>query len=132
MNLLKNMGIRFSLDDFGTGYSTLLCVQNLPLNIIKIDRTFVKDITTNETNRKLVHSSVNIGRALNKKIVAEGVESKEVINILREMNCDYAQGYYFTKPLRCDEFIDWYSSHTTSNHYNFMDKEDCTESLKSS
>ena len=131
MDSLRNIGVRFSLDDFGTGYSTLSCIQNLPLDIIKIDRTFVKDITTNKTNKKLVRSSVNIGHALDKKIVAEGVESEETLKILRDMGCDYAQGYYFTKPLKYDEFIEWYRTYTTNN-YNPMNQESCAVSLKSS
>lgn len=108
MATLKSFGIKFSLDDFGTGYSTLSSIQNLPLDIIKIDRTFVKDIDTNNENKEIVCSSINIGRALGKKIVAEGVESKEELEILKEMGCDYAQGYYFTKPLTYNDFLGWY------------------------
>ncbi|WP_259381407.1 GGDEF domain-containing phosphodiesterase [Psychrilyobacter sp. S5] len=112
MESLKSMGIQFSLDDFGTGNSTLTCVQNLPLDIIKIDRTFVKDIETNRKNKELVRSCINIGRALDKKIVAEGVESEEVIKILKDMGCDCAQGYYFTKPLTYNKFLNWYKTYT--------------------
>lgn len=112
---LKSMGIQFSLDDFGTGYSTLTCIQNLPLDIIKIDRTFVKDIETNRKNKELVRSSINIGRVLGKKIVAEGVESEEVLKILKDMGCDYAQGYYFTKPLTYNKFLEWYKTYTNFN-----------------
>lgn len=111
MKSLKNIGIKFSLDDFGTGYSTLSCIQKLPLDIIKIDKTFVKDIETNQENKELVRSSINVGRALGKKIVAEGVESEEVLKILKEMGCDYAQGYYFTRPLTYNNFLEWYKSY---------------------
>lgn len=110
MSALKNFRIKFSLDDFGTGYSTLSSIQNLPLDIIKIDRTFVKNLETNNENREIVQSSINIGRSLDKKIVAEGVETKEELEILKEMGCDYAQGYYFTKPLSYDDFLEWYKA----------------------
>ena len=113
MESLKKMGIKFSLDDFGTGYSTLTSIQNLPLDIIKIDRSFVKDIETNQKNKELVRSSINIGRALGKKIVAEGIENQEVLKILKDMDCDYAQGYYFTKPLTYNKFLEWYKTYTS-------------------
>ena len=107
MHSIKKMGVKFSLDDFGTGYSTISYLQQLPFDKIKIDRMFIDGIENNQEKRDLVLSSIEIGHFLGMEVVAEGVETKEALEILRRMNCDYAQGFYFTKPLRYDEFITW-------------------------
>ena len=114
MKTLKEIGIDFSLDDYGTGYSTLSYMQNLPFDKIKIDRMFIRDIETNEKNRELIGSTIDIVHTLGMEVVAEGVETKEALEILKNMGCDYAQGYYFTKPLTYDNFIKWYRGYCSS------------------
>ncbi len=114
MKTLKEIGIDFSLDDYGTGYSTLSYMQNLPFDKIKIDRMFTRDIETNEKNRELIGSTIDIVHTLGMEVVAEGVETKEALEILKSMGCDYAQGYYFTKPLKYDDFIKWYRGYCTT------------------
>ncbi len=111
MHSIKNMGIKFSLDDFGTGYSTISYMQQLPFDKIKIDRMFIDGIENSQEKRDLVLSTIEIGHLLGMEVVAEGVETKEALNLLKRMNCDHAQGFYFTKPLGYDEFISW------CNHY---------------
>lgn len=108
------MGISFSLDDYGTGYSTLSYMQNLPFDKIKIDRMFIKDIETNGNTREIVRSTIGIVHILGMEVVAEGVETKETVEILKNMGCDYAQGYYYTKPLAYREFIDWHKKYKAS------------------
>ena len=108
----KALGIKFSLDDFGTGYSTLSYLQQLPLDKIKLDRIFIKSLKNNKKDSDIVKSSIDIAHILNLKVVAEGVEDKESLDILKEMGCDYAQGYYFSRPVVYDEFIKWYEKYT--------------------
>ena len=114
MKTLKEIGIDFSLDDYGIGYSTLSYMQNLPFDKIKIDRMFIRGIETNEKNRELIGSTIDIVHTLGMEVVAEGVETKEALEILKNMGCDYAQGYYFTKPLAYDDFIKWYRGYCSS------------------
>ena len=109
---LKEMGIKFSLDDFGTGYSSLLYIQNLPLDIIKIDKSFLQNIVNNKKNKEIVQLSINLGKALDKKVLAEGVEDEKTLETLKNMGCDYSQGYFFTKPLRYNEFLEWYKNYS--------------------
>ncbi len=108
------MGGKFSLDDFGTGYSTISYLQQLPFDKIKIDRMFIDGIENNQEKRDLVLSSIEIGHLLGMEIVAEGIETKESLEILRRIGCDYAQGFYFTKPLRYNEFITWCGNYKSS------------------
>ena len=111
----KELGIRFALDDFGTGYSTLSYLQQLPLDKIKIDRLFIKNLKTDKKDSDIVKSSIDIAHILNLKVVAEGVEDRKSLDILKKMGCDFAQGYYFTKPVVYEKFIDWYKNYT-ENH----------------
>ncbi len=104
MNSIRDLGVIFSVDDFGTGYSSLSYLKKLPVNILKIDRSFISDIMENPEDKSLVKTIIAIGQNLNLKIVAEGVEDKEQLNCLYSIDCDYIQGYYFSKPLPKQEF----------------------------
>ncbi len=105
MNELISYGCRFSLDDFGTGYSNISYVTQLPFNIVKIDRGFVwASQTSTKVNTAIAHL-ISMFRKMDMAIVAEGVESKEQLDMLVEMDCDYIQGYYYSKPIRSDELI---------------------------
>ncbi|MCQ4087581.1 bifunctional diguanylate cyclase/phosphodiesterase [Saccharibacillus sp. JS10] len=95
----KQAGISISLDDFGTGYSSLSYLQLLPINCLKIDRSFIKDITTNTSSRAIVEMIVTMARQLGLHIIAEGIEEEEQVILLRELQCFTAQGFYYSKPV---------------------------------
>ena len=106
INLLASKGIKFSLDDFGTGYSNILKISKLPLNIIKLDKSFVDDLE--KPGMKIVISeTVSMLKKMKKKILIEGVETYEDFDYFRNVGCDYIQGFYFSKPLPKDEFFEF-------------------------
>ena len=104
---LHDFGIHISMDDFGTGYSSLSYLKRFPIDTIKIDRSFVNDIHTSKDDAEIIHTIINMGHTLNRRIIAEGVEIVEQLNILKEYKCDEIQGYYFSKPLNADNFTDF-------------------------
>ncbi len=99
IHLLKAAGARIALDDFGTGYSSLSQIQKLPLDKIKVDGSFVRDLEGNEASRKIVSSVRALSRDLNLSCVVEGVETKEQLDILNGIGCNLIQGYYYSKPM---------------------------------
>lgn len=101
---LKNMGICISIDDFGTGYSSLGRIKELPVNILKIDRSFVTNICCEESNKAIVVAIIELAHSLGLRVLAEGVETIEDLNVLRELHCDEIQGYYLSKSLPAVEF----------------------------
>lgn len=100
---LRNMGIKISLDDFGTGYSSLAQMRNLPINCIKIDRSFICDLEKNRNNAFILELIISLSRKIGITTVAEGIENENQFNFLKEAGCDIAQGYYISKPLPLDE-----------------------------
>lgn len=104
LNTIKGMGIRLSIDDFGTGYSSLSYLQRLPLDTLKIDRSFINDIATDPDSAAIVKAIISMSRSLHLQVVAEGVETEQQLAFLREHGCDVMQGYYFSKPVPPDEF----------------------------
>lgn len=105
MHALRKVGLSLAIDDFGTGYSSLSYLQQFPLQKLKIDRAFIKDIDTNRQSYNMTRGIVELGHSLNLNIVAEGAENKSQIALLEQMNCDIVQGYYYSKPLPFDEFV---------------------------
>ena len=103
MNRMRIIGCRFSLDDFGTGLSSYSYLRNLPVDYVKIDGVFVKDIATNPGDYAVVRSINEIGHYMGKKTIAECVEDKEVLDRLEEIGVDYAQGYEIEKPLPLED-----------------------------
>jgi diguanylate cyclase len=101
---LTSFGIHVSLDDFGTGYSSLSYLQRLPLNKLKIDRSFIQDLGSNSGSAQIVRAIIALGHNLQMKVIAEGVETVEQLRVLQQMGCDKYQGYYFSKPLPAGEF----------------------------
>ncbi|WP_315068937.1 EAL domain-containing protein [uncultured Clostridium sp.] len=101
---LKNIGVKISLDDFGTGYSSLSYVNKLPIDKIKIDRSLITNLEKNYKNTMIIKSIVEMGHSLNIKIVAEGIETEKQFEILKELKCDYIQGYLIGKPMGATEF----------------------------
>ena len=104
---LKNLGVALSIDDFGTGYSSMAYFKHIPASELKIDRYFVSSMKDDKLNRELVRIMINTAHLFGLSVVAEGVEDRESLELLREMDCDYAQGYFFTRPLPTHEFEDW-------------------------
>lgn len=100
---LNQMGVSLSMDDFGTGYSSLGYLQEFPFNTIKIDRSFIKDLSANSKNLAIIDAIITLGKGLNLQIVAEGVESEQLKNLLATLHCDYMQGYFFSPPVTVAE-----------------------------
>lgn len=107
LNNLLDMGIKSYIDDFGTGYSSLAYLKKLPVCAIKIDREFVKNIPDDKENIEIIRATVNMAKSFNMKTVAEGAETAEQVKILKELGCDYVQGYYFCKPVPPEEFMEY-------------------------
>ena len=101
---LKSLGFKISIDDFGTGYSSLRHLKILEVDELKIDKSFIDDIVTNQIDRSIVKAIIDMSRALSLKSIAEGVETLAQLNVLKEMGCDIIQGYYFSKPVSISEF----------------------------
>ena len=107
MLALKSMGIRFSLDDFGTGYSSLINLKHLPLDELKIDCSFVRELPENENAASIVSSILAMGKSLGIGVVAEGVETEQQRDFLAKAGCFAYQGYLFSRPLAVDDFVDF-------------------------
>jgi EAL domain-containing protein (putative c-di-GMP-specific phosphodiesterase class I) len=102
---LHRIGVGISIDDFGTGYSSLSYLRRMPVDELKIDRSFVTDMAHDENAALIVRSTIDLGRNLGLRVVAEGVESREVWEQLAALGCHVAQGYFFGRPVASDEFL---------------------------
>jgi len=110
LQLLKNIreeGIKISLDDFGTGYSSLSLLKKLPIDELKIDKSFVDDIEDDINSKKMINGIILIAKQLEMTILAEGIEKEEQKNILTKYGCNMFQGYYFSKPLSKEDLSDF-------------------------
>lgn len=107
LNALGAAGVLLSVDDFGTGYSSLAYLKRLPVDEIKIDRSFVMDMTGDETDAVIVRSTISMAHSLGLRVVAEGVETAQAWEMLAQMGCDAAQGYYLSRPVPADELECW-------------------------
>jgi EAL domain-containing protein (putative c-di-GMP-specific phosphodiesterase class I) len=99
LDTLKSMGLRLSVDDFGTGYSSLAYLKQFPLDALKIDRQFIRNLTTSDKDAAIATSIIQLAHNLDMEVVAEGVETAEQLALLIELGCDIAQGYYFSRPV---------------------------------
>ncbi|MBS6252208.1 MAG: EAL domain-containing protein [Clostridia bacterium] len=104
---IKNKGFKISIDDFGTGYSSLNMLQIMPIDIIKIDKSFIDKIDKFNNNENLIEVIMMIAKKMNLKTVAEGVEDIKQVEYLKKVKCDLIQGYYYSKPIKLDEFIEY-------------------------
>jgi EAL domain-containing protein (putative c-di-GMP-specific phosphodiesterase class I) len=104
MNQLKACGVRFSLDDFGTGYSSLAYLKRLPLDQLKIDRAFVRDILSDDSSAAIAQAIISLGRVMGLSVVAEGVETEEQRELLGRLGCHNFQGFLFGRPLPTEGF----------------------------
>ena len=100
---LRLKGLGLSIDDFGTGYSSLSQLHKIPFSELKIDQSFVMSMLKDDESRAIVKTCIMLGHELNMDVVAEGVETLEHLNILKEMGCDIAQGYYYSKAIPADD-----------------------------
>jgi EAL domain-containing protein (putative c-di-GMP-specific phosphodiesterase class I) len=99
MTELQGLGVHLSIDDFGTGYSSLSALKNFPVARLKIDKSFISDLPTNENDKAVAGAVISLGQKLNLRVIAEGVETDDQVAFLRENNCDEMQGYHFSKPV---------------------------------
>nr|WP_232374337.1 GGDEF and EAL domain-containing protein [Pseudomonas chlororaphis] len=104
LNAIKQLGVRLAIDDFGTGYSSLSYLQKFPVDVLKIDQSFVRDLSTDSNDAKLVSSIIDLGRNLNLSIIAEGVETLEQLDFLKQHQCEEGQGFYFSKAVEPEVF----------------------------
>jgi diguanylate cyclase (GGDEF)-like protein len=101
---LKDIGVLLALDDFGTGYSNLSQLKRFPIDALKIDQSFVRDLAVDEDDAGIVTAVIGMGKSLNKRVVAEGVETREQLEILQQHGCPQGQGYYFCRPVPAEQF----------------------------
>jgi EAL domain-containing protein (putative c-di-GMP-specific phosphodiesterase class I) len=105
LNRFRKAGIEVALDDFGTGYSAMSYLKKFNIDYLKIDRSFVRDLETDQNDRAIAEAIVVMAHKLGLKTIAEGVETEQQKKILAEVGCDYVQGYYFAKPLPIEDFL---------------------------
>jgi EAL domain-containing protein (putative c-di-GMP-specific phosphodiesterase class I) len=113
---LRGMGVRIAIDDFGTGYSSFAYLKDLPVDEIKIDQSFVHELTAVGPNACIVKSVIDLGRNLGLKVVAEGAEDLKTVELLESLGCDCVQGFYFSQPLAPADFTRWLANTARNSH----------------
>ena len=103
---LRDIGVQFHLDDFGTGYSSLGYLHRMPIEALKIDRSFIAGMGADRTGKSIVQAIIALAHSLDMRVVAEGVETKSQFDYLKDIGCDFAQGYYLAKPLPASGIAD--------------------------
>ena len=107
IRVLRENGYEIEMDDFGAGYSSLNMISSLPIDVLKMDMGFIRNIKEDNRELRLVELILDIARYMDVPVVAEGVETEEQLELLRKANCRYVQGYYFSRPLPAQEFEHW-------------------------
>ncbi len=115
LTAIKALGVRIAIDDFGTGYSSLAHLQRFPVDALKIDRSFISGLSRNREGETLIHTLVQLGKALSIQTFAEGIEHQEELSLLREQNCDNGQGFLFARPLEPGDAADFFARWSLSN-----------------
>jgi EAL domain-containing protein (putative c-di-GMP-specific phosphodiesterase class I) len=110
MKVLRDMGIGFSIDDFGTGYSSLSYLKRFPIDKLKIDRSFIKDLPADSEDEAITQAIIGVGRTLKHKVIAEGVETLEQQQFLQREGCNQMQGFYFSHPLPAEQIAELLTS----------------------
>ena len=106
---LNTMGFELAIDDFGTGYSSLAYLKRLPVDELKIDKSFVMNMALDANDAQIVRSTIDLGHNMGLRVVAEGIESEVVWNLLAAMGCDQGQGFFISRPMPAEQFADWVS-----------------------
>ncbi len=135
LNKLIDLGVSLSIDDFGTGYSSLNYLTRFPVNTLKIDRCFIMDIVNNKKDAALTESVILMAHRLDLKVVAEGIEEHDQIELLQKFNCDIGQGYFYTKPVKVDDILILLQNQPqiiAKIHRDVKDNKDLVQQLKSS
>lgn len=104
LNRLKALGVRLAIDDFGTGYSSLSYLRRFPIDVLKIDQSFIRGLSHDSSDAALVGAIISLGKSLNLNVIAEGVETAQELAFLKDHHCEEGQGYYFSKALPVDAF----------------------------
>jgi diguanylate cyclase (GGDEF)-like protein len=107
LECLRDIGVHISMDDFGTGHSSLAQIKNMPLYEIKIDKSFITNMMSDEQDKAIVHTTIELAHHMNLRVVAEGIEDEETLRQLSDMGCEEAQGYCLSKPVPSTELVDW-------------------------
>lgn len=108
---ISELGIKLSMDDFGTGYSSLSYLRQYPFDVLKIDRSFINGITSNKADYDLVKATIAMSHSLDLTVVAEGVETKEQLQLLENLGCDFVQGYFFSRPIPAERLLEFSANH---------------------
>jgi len=111
LHRLHALGLSLSIDDYGTGYSSLAYVKQLPVNELKIDRAFIMNMTSNKGDEMIVRSTIDLGHNLGLSVVAEGIDDPDTLVMLKELGCDYAQGYLISRPMAAPAFVEWLAAY---------------------
>ena len=114
LSKIKEMGMRLAIDDFGIGYSSLAQIKHFPFDTLKVDRSFIRNLTQDSEDKAITEAIITMGKTLSLTVVAEGVETQEQENFLREHICDEMQGFYFSKPVAADKFADLLRKHDSA------------------
>ncbi len=116
LQTLADQGIKVAIDDFGTGYSSLAYLKTLPVTTLKIDRTFICDMLHNSHDRSLSNTVIRLAHSFDCDVVAEGIEAHQQAELLASLGCEYAQGYWFSRPLIADDFLVWKHHYEAQPH----------------
>jgi EAL domain-containing protein (putative c-di-GMP-specific phosphodiesterase class I) len=111
LSALKAMGVRLAIDDFGTGYSSLAQLKRFPIDTLKVDRSFIRELPSDSEDKAIAEAIIAMGKTLSLTVVAEGVETREQQDFLRERACDQMQGFYFSKPVSAADFAELLRTH---------------------
>ncbi len=114
LHALKDLGLNLSIDDFGTGYSSLSYLKRFPIDSLKIDRSFIRDLTTNPDDAAITRAIIALAHSLKLRVVAEGVEEERQIELLRQEGCDEMQGFFFSPPVPAEasSYVSWRKGNT--------------------
>jgi EAL domain-containing protein (putative c-di-GMP-specific phosphodiesterase class I) len=108
LGYLRSSGFSIAIDDFGTGYSSLAYLTQLPINVLKIDKSFVLNLDTSKDDQTIVQTVIKLAHSFGMEVVAEGVENAESLALLKKWGCEWAQGYYICRPIAAPDLIEWY------------------------